>query len=90
MEMIRHQTVDRAEQFFSGSGVEHQFAKSGVEWFIQPTLRSILQGQRPENNRVTAIVLARQTRQFSFGNEMHKPTLNAPMGECNATGHIFL
>jgi len=38
VEVIRHETINRAEQTFAVRGVQHHFPKGGMKRLAQPTL----------------------------------------------------
>ena len=71
MEVIGHQTVGRAEDVFAYRGMKHQFPKGGMEGRCKPATSPALKCVRPENNRVTLIMMPFQTGQIAFLIEGH-------------------
>jgi hypothetical protein len=62
--VVRHQAIDRAEQTFACRGVEQQFAEEKVKVVSQPATRAIKGGERPVDDGVALIMLARQARKI--------------------------
>ena len=71
MEVIRHQTVGRAEEVLAYRGMKRHLPKSGMEGRRKPATSPGLKCIRPENNSVTLIMMPYQTGQIAFLIEGH-------------------
>ena len=64
MNVIGHQAIGRAEESLACRGVEHDFAKVGVERIGQPTRAAHGDGHGPVNHCVSLVVFAWETLQI--------------------------
>jgi hypothetical protein len=64
MNMVRHQTVSRANQSFTRRRVKHHLAKRGVKTIGKPALLTMGNRHGPENDCVSLVELAFQSRQI--------------------------
>src|SRR6266550_3411733 len=62
--MIGHEAIGRTEQALAGGGVQHQFAKRGVESLVEPALAAVRDRKRPMHDSVALVVLARKARKI--------------------------
>lgn len=61
MDVIRHQTKDRAKQIFVRAGVEQEFAEAKMKIFIEPALHAIRDGLRPVNDGMALVMMPSET-----------------------------
>ena len=61
MNMIRHQAIGRTEDSLAHPGMEHDFAKMGMECIVQPSSAAHGHRHRPMNDRIGLIILAGKT-----------------------------
>jgi hypothetical protein len=69
--MIRHETIDRAEQVFARGGVEKHLPENGMEGGCKPSSGTGFECVRPENNRMTLIKMSFQAGQITLAIEAH-------------------
>ena len=71
MQMIGHETVGGAEKLFARGGVEHEFAKRGLERRREPAARPFFQRVRPADHGVALVMMPTQSRKLTFVRRDH-------------------
>lgn len=64
VQMIRHQTIHRADQALARRRMEHQFPELTVKRWREPAFGAVENGQRPVNHRIALVIFTRQTREI--------------------------
>ena len=62
MNVIRHQAISGTNECLSRGSVKNHFPKSGMEFFVEPSLMSQVNRHRPKYNCVRLIKLAFEPR----------------------------
>ena len=64
VQVIEHQTIRRTPNLLTNCRVQHKFPKTGMKRFVQPAGVTMLHSQRPQDNRMTLVMMAKQPRQI--------------------------
>ncbi len=66
MDVIRHQAIHGTKQFLACGGVEKKLPELPVEFFRQPSCRTVFKGQVPVYECQPLVVIALQARQMTL------------------------
>jgi hypothetical protein len=62
MNVIRHETIDRTKETFTGGGVQHHFPKAGMKNFVEPADAAPGDRHCPMNHGIALIMFTIQAR----------------------------
>jgi hypothetical protein len=60
--VIRHETIGRTKETFTGGGMQHQFSKAGMKKFVEPADAAPGDGHCPMNHGIALIMFTIQAR----------------------------
>ena len=64
VQVVGHQTISWTPYFFANSRVQQEFSKMRMKRFVQPAGSAKLHSQRPHDNRITLVTMAKQPWQI--------------------------
>ena len=64
--VVGHEAIGWTPNFFTNSRVQHEFSKAQMKQLVQPARAAMLHRQRPHDNRMTLIMMAKQPWQIVF------------------------
>ena len=64
VQVVGHEAIGWTPNLFTKSRVQHELSKTQMKQLVQPTRGAMLHRQRPHDNRVTLVMMAKQPRQI--------------------------